>query len=257
MAALLTVENISKAFGGVRAVNDVSIEVNKGAIVGLIGTNGAGKTTLFNIISGFLAADSGQVNLEGEQITSLKSHEIAQRGLVRTFQTPIGFPRMTVFENMLVFDKQTKHHFRRSISPFGVNRKIPEDIKADIARNLESIQLGDQHDTWLQDLSAPDLKLLEFIRAVQSGPKILLLDEPAAGVNVALLEELEKQIRAVRDNGVTCLIVDHNVGFICSICDYVYAMADGKLISKGEPNAVVADPAVIDCYIGSGGTAQQ
>jgi len=249
---LLSVNNVSKAFGGVRAVNDVSIQVDKGSIVGLIGTNGAGKTTLFNIISGFLGADNGQVSLDGEEILSMKPHEIARRGLVRTFQTPVGFPKMTVFENMLVFDKQTNHSFRRSISPFGANRKIPDEVRQNIVKSLDAIQLGDQHDTWLQDLSAPDLKLLEFTRAVQSDPKILLLDEPAAGVNVALLEELERQIRAVRDNGVTCLVVDHNVGFICSICDYVYAMADGQLISKGEPESVVADPAVIECYIGSG-----
>ena len=252
--SLLSVQDVSKAFGGVRAVNDVSLEVNQGSIVGLIGTNGAGKTTLFNIISGFLGADSGRVTLDGEDMLSLKPHQIAQRGLVRTFQTPIGFPKMTVFENMLVFNKETNHSFRRSISPFRKHREISTDIRNRISRSLDTINLGDKHDTWLQDLSAPDLKLLEFIRAIQSEPKILLLDEPAAGVNVALLEELEAQIRKVRDSGVTCLIVDHNVGFICSVCDYVYAMADGKLISQGQPEAVVQDPVVIECYIGSGGS---
>ena len=251
--SLLSVNNVSKSFGGVRAVNDVSLEVEKGTIVGLIGTNGAGKTTLFNIISGFLDADEGQVALGGEQLLSLKPHEIARRGLVRTFQTPIGFPRMTVFENMLVFNSQTNHEFRKSISPFRRNKKISTEVREAISKSLEAIQLGDQHDTWLQDLSAPDLKLLEFTRAVQANPKLLLLDEPAAGVNVALLEKLETQIRQVRDSGVTCLIVDHNVGFICSICDYVYAMADGKLIAQGKPDAVVEDPAVIEVYIGTGG----
>ena len=251
--SLLSVQDISKAFGGVRAVSDVSLEVNQGSIVGLIGTNGAGKTTLFNIISGFLGADSGRVTLDGEDVLSLKAHQIAQRGLVRTFQTPIGFPKMTVFENMLVFNKETNHSFRRSISPFKKHREISTGTRNHISRSLDTINLSDKHDTWLQDLSAPDLKLLEFIRAIQSEPKILLLDEPAAGVNVALLEELEAQIRKVRDSGVTCLIVDHNVGFICSICDYVYAMADGKLIAQGKPDAVVEDPAVIEVYIGSGG----
>lgn len=251
--SLLSVQDVSKAFGGVRAVSDVSLEVNQGSIVGLIGTNGAGKTTLFNIISGFLGADSGRVTLDGEDVLSLKPHQIAQRGLVRTFQTPIGFPKMTVFENMLIFNKETNHSFRRSISPFKKHREISADTRNHISRSLDTINLGDEHDTWLQDLSAPDLKLLEFIRAIQSEPKILLLDEPAAGVNVALLEELEAQIRKVRDSGVTCLIVDHNVGFICSICDYVYAMADGKLIAQGKPDTVVKDPAVIEVYIGTGG----
>ena len=126
--SLLSVNNVSKSFGGVRAVNDVSLEVEKGTIVGLIGTNGAGKTTLFNIISGFLDADEGQVALGGEQLLSLKPHEIARRGLVRTFQTPIGFPRMTVFENMLVFNSQTNHEFRKSISPFRRNKKISTEL---------------------------------------------------------------------------------------------------------------------------------
>lgn len=244
---MLQVDNVSKSFGGVRAVDDVSIRVERGQIVGLIGTNGAGKTSLFNVVSGFHAADRGSVSLEGESLTGLAPYAVAQRGLVRTFQTPVGFPRMTVLENLLVFARGEDTGLLHGLFS---RRPTDRQILAEADAALVRLGLMPKRNVWAQDLSAPELKMLEIGRAMMAAPKILLLDEPAAGVNPASLDQLAEQIRALRDRGVTFLIVDHNLKFICDICDYIFAMADGKLICEGEPDFVVNNEAVIDCYIG-------
>jgi len=249
---MLEVRNIQKNFGGVRAVGGVSLSVDAGKIIGVIGPNGAGKTTLFNVVSGFLSADSGSAIFEGSDIIGLRPHEVARRGVLRTFQTPTGFPRMTVLENMLVFlkDKQT------SIAHALGSRRIAGTISGDESDRaqqvLELFGLAQKRDLWVQKLGAPELKMLEFARTVMASPKILLLDEPAAGVNVALLDNLVDTIFRLRDDSVTFLIVDHNLSFICRVCDYIYAMADGEVISQGGPDDVVNDQAVIECYIGAG-----
>jgi len=248
---MLEVRDIHRSFGGVKAVDGVSLDVDAGRIVGLIGTNGAGKTTLFNVISGYLGADAGSVRFEGAAILGEKPHRVARRGMVRTFQTPVGFPRMTVLENMLVFLREHD----TTIAPALFRRSVAGSIsQAEAARAEEILRafgLAAKRDIWVQDLGAPELKMLEFARTVMSDPKMLLLDEPAAGVNLALLDSLVETIFRLRDSGVTFLIVDHNLGFICRICDFIYAMADGRVISQGGPDEVVNNPAVIECYIGS------
>jgi len=253
---MLEVHDIHRSFGGIKAVEGVSLNVEKGRIVGLIGTNGAGKTTLFNVVSGYLGADAGRVTFEGADLLGAPPYQIAKRGMVRTFQTPTGFPRMTVLENLLVFlrDNDT------SIAPALFRRRISGSISAEDSKLagevLELFGLSEKRDVWVQDLGAPELKMLEFARATMASPKIMLLDEPAAGVNLALLDSLVDTIFQLRDDGMTFLIVDHNLGFICRICDYIYAMADGQVICEGEPDHVINDKAVIDCYIGSAGTDQ-
>ena len=253
---MLEVHDIHRSFGGIKAVNGVSLNVEKGRIVGLIGTNGAGKTTLFNVVSGYLGADAGRVTFEGADLLGAPPYRIAKRGIVRTFQTPTGFPRMTVLENLLVFlrDSDTR------VAPAVFRRRIAGSISAEDSKMagevLDLFGLSAKRDVWVQDLGAPELKMLEFARATMASPKILLLDEPAAGVNVAVLESLVDTIFRLRDEGMTFLIVDHNLGFICRICDYIYAMADGQVICEGEPDHVINDAAVIECYIGSAGTDQ-
>jgi neutral amino acid transport system ATP-binding protein len=250
---MLEVHDVHRSFGGVKAVDGVSLTVDKGRIVGLIGTNGAGKTTLFNVISGYLGADSGRVTFEGENLLGAPPYRIAKRGMVRTFQTPTGFARMTVLENLLVF----LHETNTGIMPALFRRRTSGSISAEdyekAQATLKLFGLSDKQDIWVQDLGAPEQKMLEFARAMMAEPKILLLDEPAAGVNVALLDSLTETIMRLREDGMTFLIVDHNLGFICRICDFIYAMADGKVISEGGPDDVVNDPAVIECYIGSAG----
>ena len=254
---MLALSDIHKSFGGVRAIDGVSLEVERGRIVGLIGPNGAGKTTLFNVVSGYLPADGGRVIFEGDDIGGDRPHEIARRGVVRTFQTPIGFPRMTVLENMLVFLTSQDRRIRHALGARARAGTIAKDEAARADDILTLFGLARKRDVWVQDLGAPELKMLEFARTMMAAPKLLLLDEPAAGVNLALLDSLVETIFRMRDDGVTFLIVDHNLSFICRICDFIYAMADGRVIASGGPDDVVEDAAVIECYIGSGGGVTQ
>lgn len=247
---MLSAHNIRLSYGGIHAVDDVSLTVERNKIVGLIGTNGAGKTSLFNVITGFSQPNAGRVEFEGEDITQWSPSRVAGAGMLRTFQTPVGFPRMTVLENMLVFSKQERQA-RRSL--FG-GRGPDATLVSEALDVLAEFGLAERANLWVQDLSAPELKMLEFARAMMAQPKILLLDEPAAGVNPALLENLIEHIVKMRDRGVTFLVVDHNLKFISQVCEETYAMADGKLIASGKTQSVIDNPDVIRLYIG--GTAE-
>jgi ABC-type branched-subunit amino acid transport system ATPase component len=245
---MLEVRGCRLAFGGVKAVDDVSITVAEGSITGLIGTNGAGKTTLFNIVSGFLKPDAGTIRFRDADITADEPSRIAGRGILRTFQTPVGFPRMTVMENMLVF---SGHDRARRHSLFAGTRVPRETLEAADAI-LADFGLHGRRDSWVQDLSAPDLKMLEFARAMMARPTLLMLDEPAAGVNPALIGSLAARIESLRRQGVSFLLVDHNLKFVCNVCDAIYAMADGRIIAEGSPDEVIRDPKVLELYIGKG-----
>jgi len=243
---MLEVEGVSVAFGGVRAVDNVSLKVGEGRIVGLIGTNGAGKTTLFNVVSGFIRADKGRIAFQGQDITRLTPPRIAALGLVRTFQTPIGFPRMTVTENLLVFSRREAEQRRRLFS----SGTVEPDVARRAYAAMDAFGLSAKRDVWLQDLSAPELKMMEFARAMMADAKIMLLDEPAAGVNPAVLDTLAGTISSLQKAGMTFLVVDHNLKFISTICSNIYAMADGAVIAHGTPKDVLANQHVIDLYIG-------
>ncbi len=244
---MLTVTNVDKFYGGVKAVEDVSLEVDEGKIIGLIGTNGAGKTTLFNVISGFDKLDRGSVNFEGKEISNLLPSKIANLGMIRTFQTATGFPRLTVLENLLVFAENNNFEFYKNF--LNKNKQNKEQI--DKAENLlKKFGLFEKKNQWVVDLSAPELKILEFARAIMGNPQIMLLDEPAAGVNPALLEQLMEIIKELNGEGITFLIVDHNLRFICEISDFIYVMNDGKLIAQGNPEEIINNELVIETYIG-------
>jgi neutral amino acid transport system ATP-binding protein len=244
---MLEVRNVSLSYGGVVAVDDVSLDVREGGIVGLIGTNGAGKTSLFNVVTGFTRGDAGTIAFEGTRIETWSPARIASAGMIRTFQTPIGFPRMTVLENMLVFSSEERDA-RKSL--FG-GRRPPRALIERALSVLDEFRLADRANLWVQDLSAPELKMLEFARVMMAGPRLLLLDEPAAGVNPALMENLQDHIRRLRDGGVTFLVVDHNLKFIAEVCEETYAMADGRVIAHGPTPSVIDDPEVIRLYIGT------
>ena len=244
---MLTVKNVDKFYGGVKAVEDVSLEVDEGKIIGLIGTNGAGKTTLFNVISGFDKLDRGSVNFEGKEISNLLPSKIANLGMIRTFQTATGFPRLTVLENLLVFSENNNFEFYKNF--LNKNKQNKEQIEK--AENLlKKFGLFEKKNQWVVDLSAPELKILEFARAIMGNPQIMLLDEPAAGVNPALLEQLMGLIKELNGEGITFLIVDHNLRFICEISDFIYVMNDGKLIAQGNPEEIINNELVIETYIG-------
>jgi ABC-type branched-subunit amino acid transport system ATPase component len=245
---MLEVREVSLSYGGIRAVTDVSIDVVRGRIVGLIGTNGAGKTSLFNIISGFSRANRGTITFDGARIETKAPHQVASLGLLRTFQTPVGFPRMTVLENMLVFSRADAEGRRKLFGSAGVDPAVRDKAVA----TLGEFGLSGRANQWVQDLSAPELKMLEFARAMMAEPRLLLLDEPAAGVNPALMENLTSHIRSLRERGVTFLVVDHNLRFISAVCEEVYAMADGRVIAHGTSAEVIANPEVVRLYIGAG-----
>ena len=248
---LLEIRQISKSFSGFTAVDDVSFTLPKGVIGGLIGPNGAGKTTLFNTLAGQLQPDSGSIYLNDKAIHKLPPHRVFASGLARTFQIPRPFPEMTVLENlMMVPQAQYGEHFWNNwIMPRRVaqqERKLRE-----LARELiDYCGLGGVITDKSGTLSGGQLKLLELARVLMSSPKIILLDEPAAGVNPTLMRSLIERIVALNKSGYTFLVIEHNMEVVMSICDPVMVMAQGKLIYSGDAAGARADPAVLDAYLG-------
>ena len=248
---MLEVEGVSKSFDTIRAVRDVSLAVEAGQIAGLIGPNGAGKTTLFNTVAGLHRPDRGAIRLDGRSIVGLEPHAVFKAGLTRTFQIPRPFPEMTVLENvMLVPGGQAGERFWNNWLAGGrvraQERQIREQARELIAFcGLEQV-IGDLART----LSGGQLKLLELARALMADPKIVLLDEPAAGINPALMEVLVEKILALNARGHAFLIIEHNMDLVMSICDPLMVMAGGELIFPGPAEAARRDRRVIDAYLG-------
>jgi branched-chain amino acid transport system ATP-binding protein len=248
---MLAIESVSKSFDRIRAVRDVSLRVESGQIAGLIGPNGAGKTTLFNTVAGLHRPDRGAIRLDGRSIAGLEPHAVFRAGLTRTFQIPRPFPEMTVLENvMLVPGNQAGERFWNNWLTGGRVRAQERRIR-DQARELivfcglERV-IGDLART----LSGGQLKLLELARALMADPKIVLLDEPAAGINPKLMEVLVEKILALNARGHAFLIIEHNMDLVMSICDPLMVMANGELIFSGPAEAARRDRRVIDAYLG-------
>lgn len=249
--AVLSLRGVTKVFGGFTAVDDVSFDVPKGTISGLIGPNGAGKTTLFNTLAGLLRPEKGEMFLDNAPIQNLPPHKVFARGLSRTFQIPRPFPEMTVLENvMTVPEGQIGEGFWNNwFRPGAVAhqekawREKAEEI-IDFC-NLTRVK-GDTANT----LSGGQLKLLELARVLLADPKIILLDEPAAGVNPTLMAALVDKIVALNARGYTFLIIEHNMDVVMSICDPIMVMAQGRLIYEGAAQGARKDPGVLDAYLG-------
>jgi branched-chain amino acid transport system ATP-binding protein len=251
VTALLEVRDVVRAFGGVRAVDGASLDVEAGSITGLIGPNGAGKSTLFNCISGFLRPQSGSVFLDGRRIDKTAPHRIAQIGLVRTFQTPRALTRMTVLENVaLAAPRNGGERLAGALAPAA--RRRERDVRARAIELLELVGLDGHVDELAGTLSGGQRKLLDLVRALMVEPRILLLDEPMAGVSPTLRVELLEHILALRDrDGLTLLIVEHDLDFVMRASDRVIVMNNGQVIAEGTPDEVRGDERVIDAYLGT------
>ncbi len=248
----LVVSGISKRFGGLYAVRGLSLTVRPGSIVGLIGPNGAGKTTVVNMITGLLKLDAGTIDLDGSDISTLQPHELASRGVARTFQNLRLLPEATVLENvMAAFHCRDRTSFLQKLLglPAVVQqesrlRERARSLLADFGMEGIANRLAGQ-------ISYGDCKRLEVVRALGVEPKVLLLDEPVAGLNDVECEDLARSFRQMATSGMAVLLIDHNMRFVSGLCDHLYVLSSGEVIAGGTPSTVLADPAVVDAYLGA------
>ena len=248
---MLEIDHVVKTFGALRAVDDVTLRVRQASITGLIGPNGAGKTTLFNTIAGATRADSGVIRLGGRRIDNLLPDQVFHGGLGRTFQIPRPLGNLTVMENLLLVPAmQSGEKFWNTWIRRGRIRDEAAVHREKAREIIEFVGFSRLIDEPARVLSGGQQKLLELARILMSDPSIILLDEPAAGVNPVLLESLVERILALHRRGVTFLLIEHNMDLVMRLCDPVIVMAQGKIVVEGSPQEVRADLRVIDAYLG-------
>ena len=243
MTDLLSVHDVTKVFGGVRAVDGASLSVEEGTITALIGPNGSGKTTLFNIITGYLKADAGRVEFAGRDVTGSDPGRLYREGLSRTFQQARVFPQLTVQENLVVAGG---YGWRKLFSS-----RVGNEDRERAASLLEEFRLDRVADLFASELSYGQRKLLEFAAVLMSAPRLVLLDEPTAGVNPVLIETMERHVRERNAAGITFLIVEHDMTFVMRLCDPVIVLDAGRPIFTGEPAVVQTNTLVLNAYLGS------
>ncbi len=240
---ILEVQNVSKAFGGIQALNTCSLTVEQGKITGLIGPNGSGKTTLFNVITGYERVDSGEVQFNGRRITNSSPDKVFAMGIGRTFQLTRIFPRLTVLENMHVAAQ--RHNLKGLLSRWSSSHEQRRAIEL-----LDFVGITRLKDVPAANLSYGQKKLLEFAFILIAEPEVILLDEPAGGVNPTMINHIGARIRELNQQGVTFLVVEHNMEFVMKLCDTVNVMHRGTKIAEGPPEAVRENPDVLDAYLG-------
>ena len=249
----LQVDELRKDFGGITAVDDASFRVERGSLTGLIGPNGAGKSTTFNLITGMIDPDAGTVTFDGEDITGLEPHAIANRGLVRTFQIARELQDMTVLENMMLAPKRQRgESLWRSVTP-GFRGNVVDQERDLLDRVWEVLEVFDiDHiaEEYAGNLSGGQRKLLELARALLTDPDVLLLDEPFAGVNPSLEKRLLEHIHELREQGYTFLLVEHDMDLIMENCERVIVLHRGRVLTKGTPAEIQANEEVIEAYLG-------
>jgi branched-chain amino acid transport system ATP-binding protein len=250
-AAALKVVNVTKRFGGLAAISDVSLEVPDGSLTALIGPNGAGKTTLFNLVTNLFLPTVGEIFFYGTSLNRLAPRRIADLGLIRTFQTARVFPGMTVLENVLVGGhRHIRRHAAEQMLWLSSARREERELTTRADAFLDLVGLARFRDEAATDLPMGSQKLLEVIRALMARPRLLLLDEPAAGLNDSETAELGSLLRAVRDVGVTLMVVEHNMSLVMDVADRVMVLDAGLLVASGTPKEIRQNARVIEAYVG-------
>lgn len=250
----LSLHQVSRSFGGLRAVRDVDMEVLPARVTGLVGPNGAGKTTLVNLISGLLFPSSGSVQFAGREIGRLQPHAVARAGIARTFQTVRLLPRASVRDNILVsFDRRTRSSAAARLLGLPSYRREQRDLAARVDDLLTAFGMTGLAEIPAGEISYGHQRRVEIIRALATDPRVLLLDEPAAGLNDTEAVALARSIRAIADEGRAVLLIEHNMQMVMSLCDTLYVLDSGAIIAHGPPATVRADPRVITAYLGEQG----
>jgi ABC-type branched-subunit amino acid transport system ATPase component len=248
---ILEVAHVSRAFGGVQAVNDCSFNVERGSMTGLIGPNGAGKSTIINLVSGFLKPDSGTIRFEDREIQGLSGHQVSRLGLMRTFQTPREWPHMTVMENMLLAAPVNgRDALWRAYLQHRRLRELETEDRVAARELLRRFNLFDLRDEYAGNLSGGQKRLLEFARIAFAKPRMVLLDEPQSGVNPVLGDRMAAAITSLNESGITVLLIEHNLPFLERLCNQVIVMSLGTSIASGSMNEIRANAEVVDAYLG-------
>lgn len=243
---VLSVRKLSKTFGGIRAVNNVSFDVHKGEILGLIGPNGSGKSTLFNCILGQIDPDGGQVAVNGHPVTGMRASELNRLGVGRTFQQLSVFPQMSVIDNIILAGQE--HHGTMLSRLFG---KPDAGLTAEAEALIAFFRLSHLRDTLAGSLSYGQQKLVDAAMAFMAGPGLVLLDEPAGGVNLTMLSSLKERLVTYNaEHGTTFVVIEHNMEFVMSLCTRIIVLANGEIIAEGKPEDIRSNRQVIDAYLG-------